>query len=366
MASQRNEYAPDRVSVPGETLAEIIEDRGISQAELAERLGRPKKTVNEIMRGKAAITPETAVQLEHVLGIPAAFWNNLEGNYRGHLAAAKDRDNLRGFFWWMRRFPVAMMHKHGWIDRPADKTECVRELLRFFAVSSPEQWEQVYAVPQASFRKSAAFDVDTPAVAAWLRRGEIAAQAIDCRPFDRTAFVEALHDVRGLTREDNPKKFVPKLTKLCAAAGVAVAFVPETPGSRVSGATKWLSPARALIQLSLRYKSDDHLWFTFFHEAGHIVLHGKRMVFLEANGKRQGRLEEEADRFAADTLIPPVEFEKLHRLCPGPFCETGAIESFARRIGVSPGIAVGRLQHEHILDWNQGNHLKTYFEWAGA
>ena len=75
-------FQPDHAVPPGETLKETLETIGMSQAELAERTGRPKKTINEIIMGKSAITSETALQLERVLGVPASFWNNLERNYK--------------------------------------------------------------------------------------------------------------------------------------------------------------------------------------------------------------------------------------------------------------------------------------------
>ena len=77
-----NEFVPDYAVPPGATLLELLEFLGLTQAELAARAGRPKKTINEIIKGKAAITPDTAVQLERVLGSKASFWNALEGNYR--------------------------------------------------------------------------------------------------------------------------------------------------------------------------------------------------------------------------------------------------------------------------------------------
>jgi HTH-type transcriptional regulator/antitoxin HigA len=92
----QNQYNPDYVSPPGETLAEILEDREMSQAELADRMGRPKKTINEIIKGKAEITAETALELEKVLGTPAQFWNEREGRYRESLARKKENDHLRG------------------------------------------------------------------------------------------------------------------------------------------------------------------------------------------------------------------------------------------------------------------------------
>lgn len=87
-------YSPNKISAPGVTLFDILEERTMTQADLAQRTGRPLKTINEIIKGKAAITSETAIQLERVLGTPAAFWNQRETNYRAYLARQKELENL--------------------------------------------------------------------------------------------------------------------------------------------------------------------------------------------------------------------------------------------------------------------------------
>jgi len=106
-----NQYVPDYVSPPGETLLEVIEDKEMSQVELAKRMGRPQKTINEIIQGKAALTPETALQLERVLNIPASFWNNRERQYREFIARMAEQERLSSHTKWMKHFSVAAMIK---------------------------------------------------------------------------------------------------------------------------------------------------------------------------------------------------------------------------------------------------------------
>src|ERR1035438_10206680 len=101
----QNQYVPDVVSPPGETLLELLESRRMSQAELADRTGRPKKTINEIVRGKAAITAETALQFERVLGIPASFWMAREQNYREALARCEELSTLESQSEWLETVP---------------------------------------------------------------------------------------------------------------------------------------------------------------------------------------------------------------------------------------------------------------------
>jgi hypothetical protein len=211
-----------------------------------------------------------------------------------------------------------------------------------------------------AYRKSAVFKSDPGAVAAWLRKGELEAQRLQCQAYDPERFRKALANIRGLTLRP-PDVFQPETTRLCAEAGVAVVFVPELPELCISGASRWLAPTKGLIQLSLRYKSDDHLWFSFFHEAAHLLLHGKRRIFIDDDTGKDG-LEAEANTFSANFLIPLPVFKCLMKSTP---VTEAAILRVAKEIGIAPGIIVGRLQHESIILFNECNHLKKRFEWAG-
>jgi HTH-type transcriptional regulator/antitoxin HigA len=358
----QNQYNPDVVSPPGETLLEILEDRGMSQAELAERMGRPKKTINEIIKGKTALTPETAIQLERVLGTPASFWNNRERNFRDWLARQEERQSLAEHIPWMKKFPIKTMIRMGWLIERSDPIDQLEELLQYFGVASPVQWQNMLQGTQ--WRQSPTFAADPAPVSAWLRQGEIRCAQIQCAPFDEACFREALREIRELTTQP-PEGFITPMTKLCAQAGVAVVFVPELPGTRSSGATRWLTPAKAMIMLSLRYKTDDHLWFTFFHEAAHILLHGKREVFLEDDDEVSDDVrgkEDEADKFASDFLIPANEFASFHPRY-SHYSHEDIIE-FARHLGIAPGIVVGRLQHDGRLEKSNCNKLKRHIQWV--
>lgn len=367
-------FTPDFAVPPGETLLEVLESRGLTQIELAERTGRPKKTINEIIKGHAAITPETALQFERVLGIEAAFWTALEWDYQSAIARRSERERLATQVDWLKELPVKAMINAGWIKAKSSAVEQLEALLAFFGVASVDAWQDVWRDYRdaVAFRASPSFESDFGAMTAWLRQSELEGRAIDTGLFDASAFKSALADVRSLTAEA-PEVFCPHMRERCAAAGVAVVFVRELPKLRVCGATRWLTSDKALIALTLRYKRDDHFWFTFFHEAAHILLHGKRAFFVEEERRSPAketredasdvaRQEEEANRFARDFLIPPAayaEFKRQHA-----FGEQ-AIRAFAATVGIAPGIVVGRLQHESILPYPTPlNHLKRSFVWA--
>jgi addiction module HigA family antidote len=302
MTDITNRYLPRRVSPPGGTLLDLLEERTMAQRELAERTGLTPKTINEIVKAKAPITPDTALKLERALGVPAEFWLAREQLYQEWLARRRAEDEQAKAAEWLDRLPVQALINSRRIARSRTRGEQVGELLRFFGVASPAAWSEVYGRPQAAFRRSRVFEHDIGATAAWLRLGELQAQAIKCAPYDADRFRRVLKDVVPLTRKPFAEVAEP-LRLSCASAGVAVAYVPEVPGCRASGVARWLSSTRALIQLSDRHQTADHLWFTFFHEAGHILLHGKKAVFLDAGGGRTSE-EREADRFAQEALIP--------------------------------------------------------------
>lgn len=354
-----NQFVPDYVVPPGEILEDYLESYGMSQVELADRLGFTTKTVNEIVKGKAPITAETSIKLERVFSRPAHFWNNLERQYQEDLARIAEQERLNKHLDWLARVPVSAMAKLGFIEKFKGKVEQLNEVLRFFGVASPDQWETVWEQHQVAYRQQAKnFDACAIAVSAWLREGEIKAQQIDRPDFNKQHFQEILGVVRELTTEP-PEVFQPRLIALCAQAGVAVVFVPDLPKTGVSGATRWVG-GKPVIQLSLRYKWNDRLWFTFFHEAGHIIKHGKKAIFLEGNGMG-GDKEEEADAFARNILIPPADY-KVFRSTTRP--TLGEVESFAAHIGIAAGIVVGRLQHDGILPMNTGNGLKVRYKWV--
>jgi addiction module HigA family antidote len=353
-------YEPDYVTRPGEVLEEYLAVAGMTKAELAARCGRPTKTISEIIHGKAAITAETAIQLGRVLGRPASLWQNLEANYRLRLVERQEQGKLAQHADWATRFPVKAMVASGWLEEPTDGADLVRKLLGFFGVGSVAGWDASFGDLQVAFRRSPSFQAAPESVSAWLRLGEHLAAEVECQPFNRSKFRSVLDEVRGLTRESFPK-IVEQLKSLCASAGVAVVLVPELPRTHLSGTARWLTKDKALIQLSLRHKTNDHVWFSFFHEVGHVLLHGKKSIFIDENGGDRSEIENEANRFAGDFLIPPSAYAAF--LKKGYPTEV-AVKRFAQEQGIAPGIVVGRLQHDRRITHAMLNALKESLTWV--
>ncbi len=358
-------YRPDRVSAPGVTLLDLIEERGMTQAELAERTGRPLKTINEIIKGKTAITSETAIQLERALGTPAEFWNQREANYRAYLARQKELEHLAVQKDWLQQFPIKEMKKRGWLQECGDAiADKMISVLNFFGVATPDQWERGWTKRRLAFRKAMNLKSDVGAISVWLRQGELEGEKIQCKPFNREKLILSLDKIRELTKEKDPEVFIPKLSNICADCGIAVVFVKPFAKVPVYGASCWLHPEKALVQLSLRGETADILWFTIFHEMGHIIMHSKKEFFIEIDDKSMNKSPEEleADDYAAETLIPSAQLKEW--LKKSDKLNATAISDFAKELNIAPCILVGRLQHMNRIRYSDFNGLKFRYNWC--
>jgi Zn-dependent peptidase ImmA (M78 family) len=311
----------------------------------------------DLLQGRATITIGIARRLERVLGASVEFWMSRDFQYRQDSARLHAPDRQ-----WLSELPLGDMIKFGWVKpvpRPSDEMSAC---LRFFDVPNVAAWHKVYANlrEMVAFRTSPSFDSRLASVAAWLRQGEIEGEAVESGLWDRKGFEECLSRIRPLTRQKDPNRFIPELRKLCAACGVAVVIVRAPNGCRASGATRFLSQDKALLLLSFRHLSDDQFWFSFFHEAAHLLLHGEGGFFLEGIDAQTDRRESEANEFAGRILVPS-EFRPAMLSLPAHSRE---VIRFAHRLGVSPGIVVGQLQHFEKIKRNQLNGLKRRFRWG--
>jgi HTH-type transcriptional regulator/antitoxin HigA len=347
-------FMPNIAIPPGETLREYLDAKQMTQVDLAKRVGLTTKTINEIVKGKAPITAETAIKLEAVFSTPASFWNNLEAQYQETKARLSEESKIEDEQGIAALVPYAELVKDGHVPPTRKMAEKVVHLRSFFGVASLHYLPDVHPV---AFRKEKETS-SSYALAAWLRIGEIAAEEIATEAFSEKKLKSIVPKLKELTKK-NPDVFLEELVQLCASCGIAIVFARHLPKTYAHGATKWLSPDKALIQLSIRRAYADIFWFSFFHELGHILLHGKKRVFAEIEGVR-GELESEADLFATEQLIPSGLYQDF--LQKGEI-NTDSITNFAMRAGVHPCIVVGRLQHDKVIGFNKYNEMRPKFCW---
>ncbi|MET4808359.1 ImmA/IrrE family metallo-endopeptidase [Limibacillus sp. MBR-115] len=358
---QQTPFEPKWASHPGETLNNILIERRISPRDFAFKMEETPNWIHHLLEGRVRITTDVAKKLEQIVGGSAAFWLSREEQYQSDLSRLEDIQTSADAIDWLSTIPWGELVRFGWVKKAKTKKLQAKECLLFFGVESPSEWNQKYGPIEKvlAFRTTDKFVSKSPAVAAWFRRGEVEGSRIQCKDWNRDKLLAQLVQIKKLTRIKDPSVFIPRLRKICAECGVAIAIVPAPTGCRASGATKFLTDQKALILLSFRYKSDDQFWFTFFHEVGHLLLHSKEGFFVEGSGLLETDEETEADEFAVRTLFGS-DFGRQTKLIKGDY---RSVIRAATGYGVSPGILVGQLQYRGLIPRNSLNYLKRRYAW---
>jgi HTH-type transcriptional regulator / antitoxin HigA len=357
-AKKQFDFQPDYAVCPGETLQEIMESFNMSQKELAVRTGLTVQSLNRIFKGEQPITYESANRLELATGVPARYWNNLEAQYREYLTKVEERKVLESDLKWLKTIPTKELMERNLIKKSDNPMTLLRETLSFYGVSSVGSWSEIWSKPAVAARRSLCFESQPGPASAWIRQGELQAHKIECQPFDKSLFIQALRTIRSLTREI-PEKFEPEMKRLCADAGVAITLVPEMKKVPWNGATKWLSSSKAMILLCLRGKGEDNFWFSFFHEAGHVLNDSKKDLLINDESITDVR-EQRANKFAAEFLIPSEYDADVMNIN-----SHGEIITLAEKLKIAPGIVVGRYQFL-TKKWHYFKTLIRPLQWTHA
>jgi Zn-dependent peptidase ImmA (M78 family)/plasmid maintenance system antidote protein VapI len=354
--SRTSDFQPNWVSTPGASISRVLKKKNITVDGFAGEMKMTTATAQRLLHGEVEISSEVAEKLESVVGSTTDFWMRREKQYREDLVRLTPAEEKS----WLSSLPIKSMIEYKWIRKSKNN---LKACLDFFAVSDVWTWNREYGsvIENAAFRTSQSYSSKLESIAAWIRQGEIQTERMECKPWNPEDFRDALLEIRKLTLKRRVKDFLPELIRLCSNCGVAVAVVRTPTSCPASGVTKFISSDRALLMLSFRYLTDDRFWFTFFHEAAHLLLHGEESLHLEVeNGKREhSREESEANDFAANFLVP---LDKRELLLVAEKSEW-TIKEIAEEIGVSKGIIVGQMQHLGIIPYHHFNSLKRKFQW---
>ncbi len=338
---------------PGATIKEQLNDRGMSQKEFAARMDMSEKHISRLINGEVQLTPETAVRLEMVLGIPAKFWNNLEAVYREKIVKAEAENAMDADAEIAKRFPYSEMAKFGWVPETGKLKEKVVYLRKYFEVVELSILgnEQITRI---ACRRLAITEKSDLALMAWTQEARIKARDIQTAPINIRGVIAAMPEIRRMTIL-KPKEFCPKIKKCLADCGIALVFLPHLKGSFLQGAS-FMDGNKIVVGLTVRGRDADKFWFSLFHELAHIA--------LGHVGQPDGTSEDDekaADKWSGDTLIGSDDFEVFRR--DRDYSERSVLQ-FAKAQGIAPGIVVGRMQLEGMIKYSMLNHLKEKYEIA--
>jgi len=345
---QQNEYFPQAIPHPGSTLEEELEAMGMSIKEFAIRTNKPEKTIIAVIKGKSAITQEMAIKFENVTRIKADFWIRFQNKYDEYKTREKINLNIGQAAEWAMKFPYSEMAKLNWVPPTQKINEKTINLFSYFGISSSEAWTKLYMENNLKVAAYASLKhtLEPHAISAWLRNGEIQAATIETPEYDKKKFENVLFEIKKIM-QIQPKDFFVKLQQLCLNAGVKLIYTNELPKVLVNASTRWLSNT-PLIQLTARYKQNDHFWFTFFHEAGHILLHGKKYISLENIDFKDTDpdKEQQAHEFAENWTFSKKQEQEF--IATSDFSEKNII-LYAKKFETHPSMIIGRLQQLELL-----------------
>ena len=357
----------DWSSPPGDTIARLMAGKEIDPSELADAMGLSSDEFDSLIIGRRRVSEADARVLASNLGSTARFWLARDKAYALDMARRPDGNSEALAETWLASMPAASMRQYGWVQKGTRAKDKLKdEILAFFDCHSVQEWGERYSsgVGAIAFRTSLSLASDGMATLVWIRAGELAVGDLEMPQFDRVAFKKILPGLKKLSAYKRPAVFLPRLIEACRSVGVAVATVRTPNGCRASGASWFNAAGNPVILLSFRHMAEDHFWFTFFHEAGHVVLHGKNHIDGDGDGvvvmgTDTEKHEVEANQFAQDVLFPAELRGELQDQGIRP----KSVIAIARQADVTPGIIVGQLQRMRDLDHSKMNFLKRRYRW---
>lgn len=335
---------------PGATIKEQLLDRAMSQKDFACRMDMSEKHISHLINGEVQLTPEVALKLEMVLGIPAKFWNNLEAIYREKLTLVREEKEMDEDLKQVKFYPFKEMVKNKWIENVKSNEGKVFALRKYFEVVNLSLLKD-YKITRIACRRQDISEKANYALTAWAQRAKIEARKINTKKINLQKLEKSLQKIRAMTNV-KPEIFCKQLIDLLSECGIAIVFLPHIRGSFLHGAT-FLDNKKIVIGLTVRGKDADKFWFSLFHEIAHIL---KGHIFNDQYILDKD--EKDADAFAKETLIPEKLFEKY--ASQGCFTTT-SLKKAAKYFGIDEGILIGRLQKEGYIKYNQFNELKTKY-----
>ena len=371
MRTYSKKFDPDWVVSPGQIIDAYLEHLDITRKEFSRKTGFSLEFINCIIDNGGEIEPLVAFNFERVLGgIAAETLLEFEYRYQFHLARLEEIQEAKQHKDWLQLFPISNLVKRGTLIKTKSITEGFSKILQFFGVSTPKIWNKRYQSMKIRFRHAKSFESDFYCLATWLRLGEVFAKdkylndqvrnyhehsGLKFKKFKSSKFERKIRKIRELTCLPLSEALV-ELEKICGWAGVVFVTVAPVPKISVSGAAFWVNSIRPVIQLNTVHKTEDQFWFTFFHEAAHILLHNPNNIFIDDKRSDDEQIEQQANEWASNKLIPKPAWIKF--TSSAQFGTSDVIE-FANKINISPGIVVDRLQHNQLIGPRQLNQLKV-------
>lgn len=365
MATKRTGISRDLIIHPGETIADVLEERGITQAELATRTGVTPAYVSNVIAGKKDISSNFAMALEYALDVPKSFWLNLQANYDAELLELNEANTvtdaekavlpkLHEIIVWLRKVQL--------IPNKQDKENTILSLRKALRISDISKLDTLVAT--GAFRVSKSAPVDQAVMGAWLRLCQVFGEqnTRSVPQFNLQNVEQLISDLKSIMLK--PEADLQKdLSDVMAQYGIKFSVVHNFRGAPVHGYISQNKDGEYQMALTIRGAFADIFWFSLFHEIGHIVNGdiSKSSGFIDALNNTDMAKEDAADKFAGDTLLDPKSYARFVAMNDYTI---EAIRRYAVSQRVAPFVVIGRLQKEKRIPYAWYSDYKIRYKWS--
>ena len=363
MVVKKTGISLDLIIHPGETIADVLEERGLTQAELAARTGVTPAYISNVISGKKNISANFAMSLEYALGVPKSFWLNLQANYDAELLEYNEEHTITDEEKEVRKKLsdiIKFLRELLMIPEKQSINENILSLRSVFQVSNLCNLKDL--VPPGAFRLATNTTVDPYVLGAWLRICQMSAKREHENEFDADKVHLLVAELKSIM-VDETCDLQTQLTSTMMKYGIDFSVVHNFRGAPVHGYICQKSENRYQMALTIRGAYADIFWFSLFHELGHIVNGdvSKTQKFIDVVEQEQTSREIAADKFATNALINQSDYIRFIR---ARNFSIGSIKQFAKSQKIMPYMIIGRLQKEGLIPYNWFSEHKTRYKWA--
>ena len=298
MVEKMNGLSLDFIIHPGETIKEVLEEKQMSQEELAIRTGFSPKHVSEVVNGKKGISPSFAKSLEYVFGMPASFWINLQGIYDKEILEYKEQEEIDENEVNIVKSLKSLINyaeNMGIMTKTKNIISQIIELRNICNVNNLTYINHL-VTNQVAFRKSQTIETNVYVLYVWLRICELIAE--------KSNMVNEYSEEKLKANINNIKKC------MFLECGITFQVVKNFKGAPVQGFIKKIDN-RIILSMTIRRAFADEFWFTLFHEIGHLLNGDIVSTQFIDYADSKSDMEDKADKFASNTLINEGDYNQF-------------------------------------------------------
>lgn len=366
-----NEFQPNWIYPPSKIVENFII---LNKVDISSLHPEIQRILNDLVNKNIAIDAHISKILEETIGGTVQFWLNIQNQFTLNTLRIENSlvdNNFNDY-----KDLIAELKNTDWIPNSNYNYLDQVHLKSFFGISEFSILTKKYIIQhnlRIKFKNIGKYSSSELNIATLVRKAELEAKKqLITKQWDQTLFLEKLQEIKKLSRVKKFNDFKFDLQNICNQCGVAFIVLDTLNKSPIRGISKFINNHTGLIIITTKYNRDDIFWQTFFHEAGHLVLHSKEMVFTDQGDPTEKvtseELETQADNFMLSKILSPYTNEDVIGMFNKRLMYSDKVKSWknineiAKQINISPSLLAGILKLEGIIPYNYftNGHNKIY------